>query len=125
MKENQEYSTVQSAHSRQNKFMDQDSQQLPYKCVVCSETFSKKNDMNKHRITKHKTYRPCLNFKKGECIFGENCFYHHIDLPEDKFICYICGTVFSENNLLMIHRKNDHKTEICQEFSKGGCKGAG
>ena len=93
-----------------------------FKCVYCSEQFKLKDELNKHRLSKHKTFKPCEKFSQGHCQFGERCFYNHIKLSHGEFICYVCGKTFESKRDLMLHRRNTHQTEVCREFLSNKCK---
>ena len=54
-------------------------QELEFSCRSCSESFSTKNQMMKHRKTKHASQmRPCTLYATGRCHrSAEQCWYQH------------------------------------------------
>ena len=104
--------------------MDDDTQiletnQSEYICRNCQNTFNNNNDLNKHILTEHPSYKPCRNFATNSCEYQECRFYHTI-LKKGECICYKCGDRFSKKSLLLNHLKIYHN-EPCLKYQQGTC----
>ena len=74
----------------------------------------------------HKTYRPCKNFSnkvsENKCTWNDKCDYNHETLNPGTLQCWDCGDTFNSKDILMIHRKNNHKVPMCKKIKEfKGC----
>ena len=106
----------EESHVRQ---VEEDSQNI-IKCALCDEIFTSKNKMGQHRRENHPTYKPCRNI--DQCIYQIDCFYSHTPIPQGLFRCFHCGKEFESLNIMMIHKKENHKgVKTCQRFIENKC----
>ena len=97
-----------------------------FSCRKCGKLCKELNDLKKHLISEHKTYRPCKNFSSNpsedKCSWKEKCGYSHTVLEPGTCRCWDCGKIFNNKNELMIHRKINHDLPFCNKYNSGnGC----
>ena len=66
----------------------------------------------------------CRHFQQGRCKFSEDeCWSSHKETSssKEKFECHTCRENFRTKNIMMKHRKLNHRTKQCKEFVKGTC----
>ena len=95
---------------------------LSFRCKICDEAFENKADLNLHIRKNHPSFKPCKNFQEGSCKYEENCYFQHLKLDENTFICFTCGDKFDKKDGLMYHRKNMHKQKQCSKYQIGQCQ---
>ena len=78
-----------------------------------------KEDLDKHIIENHKSYKPCRNFATNNCEYTR-CRYEHIILKTGEQMCYKCGDKFSRKSFLLNHIRNNHD-EPCLKYLEGNC----
>ena len=88
-------------------------------CRNCHESCSTKDDLDKHIIQKHISYKPCRNFATNSCEYNP-CRFSHVMLREGEHRCYKCGDKFTRKFILLNHIKNAHN-DICLKFQEGNC----
>ena len=86
---------------------------MEFNCNFCSETFSRKSDIMKHKKILHKEkVSTCWKFVAGDCPFSDiNCWFNHTkDKLEqlDEVECNWCEKVFITQPELLTHRKKEH-----------------
>ena len=60
------------------KVEDSKAQEAVFKCKFCGENYKSKKELMKHNKDKHEeNLKPCWNFKKGACFYGNDCWYSH------------------------------------------------
>ena len=91
----------------------------PMKCSFCPATFIEKKNIYAHRKQYHYSFKACINI--NNCSFKDLCSFNHNPITEGASICYQCGNEFLNINDLMVHKKNDHKKELCTKFQIGKC----
>ena len=106
-----------------------------YSCHSCGEKYGSKEDLMKHRKTKHfDIIKKCRYFAQGNCGFESKiCWYRHDEIlgedlthheqPSESFICKFCELVFKRKSDFMIHKKLKHGQAVpkCREYQKGKC----
>ena len=93
-------------------------------CTVCKDTFPNKTDLNKHKLTAHKSWKLCTKFFSNnpniKCQYNP-CHYSHVAPTDNMQRCYDCGREFMTTEELMLHRKLIHKS-ICRLFQTNACE---
>ena len=67
-------------HDNEEEIQDTNPpEHLEFKCRSCNESFNSKNQLMKHRKTKHMQHvRPCMLYLGGKCTRNmEQCWYAH------------------------------------------------
>ena len=114
-------SNYQSSLENNMKQANHSSSNIPppkqISCKQCHKVFNKIEDLKTHRITNHKTYKPCSNLLTlGKCKYEDECIYKHNKLKENDVICYQCGSIYTSIEELMIHRKTSHEMKPCIKY---------
>ena len=107
-----------------HKSNDEDMQNIEvnksqYICRKCQQILNSNNELNRHIINEHRSYKPCRNFATNSCEY-EECRFNHDILTQGQSICYKCGDKFAKKSVLLNHLKNDHN-EPCLRFQEGRC----
>ena len=94
---------------------------------TCSEVFSAKWDLMKHRKNEHpETVAPCRNYSEGKCSYTDSmCWWNHNkEKEENTFKCYVCSQIFERRAQLMSHKKKEHNdiVRFCNQFRQNNCK---
>ena len=102
---------------------------MEFNCNFCSETFSRKSDIMKHKKIFHKEkVSTCWKFVAGDCPFSDiNCWFNHTkDKLEqlDEVECNWCEKVFMTQPELLNHRKKEHIENVpkCRNADIGICR---
>ena len=90
------------------------------KCKFCEEKFIVKKDLVAHKNNRHKTYKICDFFIKGNCKRSP-CRYSHKKIKEGYCVCYECGKDFNDTSDMYNHRKREQKKELCKKFLNNEC----
>ena len=97
-----------------------------YPCTMCGDVFNSKWYFKNHIRDSHSQAKEiCKHFQEGRCKFEEDeCWSKHqeIGTSKEKFECHTCRQVFNSKDIMMKHRKANHRTKQCNEFVKGSCK---
>ena len=82
-----------------------------------------------HRKNVHPSNKKCRNYLKGECSFGDKCWYVHEEKPSnessfDNFKCNLCDSNYKGRTNFMKHKKLLHPEYVssCGKLSTGNCK---
>ena len=89
-------------------------------CKLCDKTFRTNDDLKAHRISNHKSFKPCNNLQN--CKFQDGCIFNHNQLKESEFICYQCGNIYTKIEELMSHRKASHEMKLCMKYKNNTCR---
>ena len=98
-------------------------------CRICSKTFQDKRDFMLHRKSNHiEVVAFCQKESERKCIFSSNkCWWKHREKDDqDKnstIKCFICQTMFSSKDAMMMHRKNMHRNVVkeCSKLKNSEC----
>ena len=94
-------------------------------CKDCSDVFVDDMALKKHRLSQHRSYKPCNKIQSEDpevrCKFREACYYSHVPVGDGKYRCFKCGEEFSDMQELMKHRKWVHN-EMCRQTAKNSCR---
>ena len=97
-----------------------------FPCTMCDDVLNSKWYFNNHIRDRHSHAKePCKHFPEGRCKFEEDeCWGSHqeTNTSTDKFECHTCRQLFSSKNIMMKHRKANHRTKQCNDFFKGSCR---
>ena len=107
----------------------QEQSEEEIKCRNCGEKFSQRWKLMTHRKQNHiNTVALCKNNLLKKCIFSaESCWWNHKE-DKDELLenvgCFICDETFETKAIMMVHRKNKHKTFVrkCNNFLQNNCK---
>ena len=92
-----------------------------FSCKKCNVTFKSNDDLKKHNIDSHKSYKPCRNYATNNCQYEDECDFNHTTLQGDEQICYRCGKKFNKKHLLLTHIKNVYGDTPCRKFLENKC----
>ena len=90
------------------------------KCNICDEKFLTKKDLMSHVNREHPSFKPCRDYKKGNCK-RTICRYKHRIIKEGNCVCFQCGKDFDDTTLMMSHIKSNHRSSVCKKFLKNEC----
>ena len=96
-----------------------------FPCTLCDGMFNSKWYFKNHVRDHHSQLKEiCKHFQQGRCKFEEgDCWSSHQETTSsrDNFECHTCREMFSSKNVMMKHRKLNHRAKQCNQFIKGSC----
>ena len=91
-------------------------------CKFCGMNFVTRNTLNQHTMGNHSSFRPCSKFAINKCEFDNDCRFNHVILHEGQYICFKCGTIFSNKTAMIKHVIEKHGGIPCENFLKNQCR---
>ena len=114
-----------SKHVKDKRKLFEDYKQ----CYTCKMDFDGYYNLMDHRKNVHPSNKKCRNYLKGECPFGEKCWYVHEEKSNNEsifesFKCDLCKNNFKGRTNFMKHKKLIHPEYVssCEKFRTGNCK---
>jgi len=86
-----------------NDIAEHDDMSKPYSCTVCDERFTKKGDLDVHKLTTHSGENLHFCSVCQKCFRNQKNLRRHMNIHSSKYMCNECGNCFRSNRELTVH----------------------